>query len=210
MAVIEPSPVLLNKKGILAARCLWEIEEGNLPVRVINLNEQAVTVHKDTTFGVFEGVKEVAPVSSDEGHVVQGDSGGADEVPKHLMELYADCTEGLDENQKESVTSLLCRWQGAFAKGAHDIGRTQVDRHRIDTGTHPPIRQAARRLPIHKQEEATGEINEMLSGGVIEPSCSPWASPIVLVRKKDGSLRFCVDYRKLNEVTVKDSYPSQG
>lgn len=81
-AIIEPSTVLLNRESVLTAMCLWEIEEGNLPVRVINLNDHAVTVHKNTTFGVFEGVKEVAPVSGYEGYVVQGDSGRAYEVPK--------------------------------------------------------------------------------------------------------------------------------
>lgn len=77
------------------------------------------------------------------------------------MELYDDCTE-------KSVTGLLCRWRGAVAKGAQDIGRTHVDRHRIDTGTYPPIRQAARRLHLYNKEEATKEINEMLSGGVTD------------------------------------------
>jgi len=51
------------------------------------------------------------------------------------------------------------------------------------------------------------EVNEMLEQGVIEPSHSPWSSPIVVVRKKDGKQRFCIDFRKVNEVTRKDTYP---
>ncbi|GBL97397.1 hypothetical protein AVEN_170507-1 [Araneus ventricosus] len=71
----------------------------------------------------------------------------------------------------------------------------------------PPIKQYPRRLPLAKQEEAERLVKEMVDNGIIEESSGPWASPIVLVKKKDGSTRFCVDYRKLNEITIKDSYP---
>lgn len=87
------------------------------------------------------------------------------------------------------------------------MGRTSRVKHKIDTGASRPIRQSARRLPISKMKEAAKAIDDMKEQGIIEPSSSPWAAPIVLVKKKDGTSRFCVDYRKLNEVTKKDSYP---
>ena len=62
-------------------------------------------------------------------------------------------------------------------------------------------------MPLAKKREAQQAMEEMHNAGMIEPSLSPWASPVVLVRKKDGTTRFCVDYRKLNHVTKKDSYP---
>ncbi|GFS58268.1 retrovirus-related Pol polyprotein from transposon 17.6 [Trichonephila clavipes] len=80
-------------------------------------------------------------------------------------------------------------------------------KHRTDTEEYPPIKQHPRRLPFAKQEEVQKLIKDMKNNDVIEPSSSPWASPIVLVRKKDGSTRFCVDYRRLNDVSKKDSYP---
>ncbi|GFX37058.1 hypothetical protein TNCV_1712511 [Trichonephila clavipes] len=76
-----------------------------------------------------------------------------------------------------------------------------------DTGEHPPIKQHPRRLQFAKQEEVQKLIKDMKNNDVIEPSSSPWASPIVLVTKKDGSTRFCVDYHLLHDVTKKDSYP---
>ena len=60
---------------------------------------------------------------------------------------------------------------------------------------------------MHQQETVRQHVEEMLQHGVVRPSTSPWAAPIVLVRKKDGTTRFCVDYRKLNDVTRKDAYP---
>ncbi|GBN00942.1 Transposon Ty3-I Gag-Pol polyprotein [Araneus ventricosus] len=82
-----------------------------------------------------------------------------------------------------------------------------MTQHRINTGNHPPIKQYPRRLPLAKKEEAERLVKEMVDNGIIDESSGPWASPIVLVKKKDGSTRFCVDYRKLNEITIKDSYP---
>ena len=79
--------------------------------------------------------------------------------------------------------------------------------HTIDTGDTPPIRQRYRRLPPFKRELVEEEISRMLELGVLEPSTSAWASPLVLIPKKDGKARFCIDYRKLNGVTKKDAYP---
>ena len=94
-----------------------------------------------------------------------------------------------------------------FSDGSGDIGRTSLTSHKIDTGGQKPIKQPPRRLPLAKVDIAQKAIKEMHEQGVVEPSNSPWMSPIVLVKKKDGTQRFCVDYRKLNEVTRKDSYP---
>ncbi|GBM01483.1 hypothetical protein AVEN_209298-1 [Araneus ventricosus] len=82
-----------------------------------------------------------------------------------------------------------------------------MTQHRINTGNHPPIKQYPRRLPLAKKEEVERLVKEMGDNGIIQESSGPWASPIVLVKKKDGSPSFCVDYRKLNEITAKGSYP---
>ena len=79
--------------------------------------------------------------------------------------------------------------------------------HSINTGQHPPIRQPVRRTPFALRKKVDELVEEMLSQGVIEPSGSPWASPIVLVQKKDGGVRFCVDYRRLNQITKLDQFP---
>ena len=102
---------------------------------------------------------------------------------------------------------LLCEYSDIFSTGPNDLECTDLVQHHISTGNATPIQQPPRRLPLAKKEEAEKAIQEMQKQNVIEPSSSPWSSPIVLVSKKDGSTRFCVDYRKVNEVTHKDSYP---
>lgn len=102
---------------------------------------------------------------------------------------------------------MLIKHQDVFAKSKFDLGRTNIVQHEINTGNHPPIKQAPRRLALNKREIAEKEVQSMLENGIIEPSTSPWSSPIVLVEKKDHSTRFCVDYRALNDITRKDSYP---
>ena len=77
----------------------------------------------------------------------------------------------------------------------------------INTGDATPKRQRARRMPFVVRSEVARQLEKMQGMGVIQPLCSPWASPVVMVRKKDGTHRFCVDYRELNSVTKPDSYP---
>ena len=94
-----------------------------------------------------------------------------------------------------------------FAVNSAEIGRMDLVYHQINTGDSNPVKQQAQRIPFALRPKVEQMINEMLEQGVIEESSSPWASPIVLVSKPDGSTRFCVDYRRLNAVTKTDEFP---
>ena len=126
-------------------------------------------------------------------------------LPAHMANVYNRATEVLDVDQKATVHDLLAEFDDDFAASPGDMGRTSLTRHRIDTCDTPPIRQPARWLPPAKQAEADAAVHEMLQNGVIEPSDSPWSSPVVLMKKKDGGVQFCVDYRRLNFHIRKDS-----
>ncbi len=76
-----------------------------------------------------------------------------------------------------------------------------------DTGDARPLKQSARRMPFAVRTEVARQLRSMQDAGVIQPLCSPWASPVVMVRKRDGTHRFCVDYRRLNLVTKPDTFP---
>ena len=87
-----------------------------------------------------------------------------------------------------------------------DLGQTDLVKHHIQLNNYTPIKDRYRRIPPHQYEEVWKYLKEMLDIVAIRRSNSPWASPVVLVHKKDGSLRFCIDLRKLNAQTVKDAY----
>ena len=119
--------------------------------------------------------------------------------------MLARSSVHLCETEKNKLANLLIEHKDVFGKSSSDLGRCDRVQHAINTGV--PVRQPARRLPFGKREAEQEEIAKMLDRGVIEPSNSPWSSPVVLVTKRDGSIRFCVDYTILNSVTVKDAYP---
>jgi len=130
-------------------------------------------------------------------------------VPSHLQDLFDKSVtqDDLAPSHQCSLAALLRRHSDAFATGPMDLGYCSVLEHDIDTGDVEPIRQPPRRPPLSARQAEEDILNEMLQTGVIEPSNSPWSSPVCMVRKKDGSNRYCVDYRRLNSVTIKDAFP---
>ena len=192
-----------GESGMIVARAVIRTDSGDCPVRLINLSDSPKLVKPGE---VIAGVEEVDDLTEVDG---SDELGAGEGLPSHLEDV-------LEQTVKEARLSALVAGQfrkfltkhaKVFAANDADLGRTNLVEHHIDTGGAAPIRQAPRRIPIAQQSECDREVRTMLEQGVIEPGQSPWASPVVLVRKKDGSLRFCVDYRKLNTVTKFDAYP---
>lgn len=127
-------------------------------------------------------------------------------APKDVVGLI-NINPDLSPEQKKQLTDLLGDFRECFST-ASKVGQTPVAKHRIiiDEAT-KPVCQHPYRVSYKERETIQNQVKEMLQDDVIQPSKSPWASPVVLVEKKDKSLRFCVDYRKLNRVTKKDVYP---
>ena len=114
--------------------------------------------------------------------------------------------ERLSPLQQQQLNELFREFSDVFNRGEDDLGSTPLLEHAIETHG-PPLRQPYRRQNPAVRREDMVQVQQMLSSNVIRPSNSPWASPVVMVRKKDGSLRFCVDFRQLNAATVKDARP---
>ena len=129
------------------------------------------------------------------------------EWPAPLQYIYHKNIEDLSIEESKQLAKLIGHNKHAFAMSHTDSGQTSVVEHNISTGSAKPIKQQPRRTTKALEEEEEKILKEQLENGIIQKSTSPWASPIVYVRKKDGTLRPCVDYRRVNEVTEKDAYP---
>ena len=126
---------------------------------------------------------------------------------EHLQPLYQSLPSDLSDEERLRAEQFIRDNETLFSKSEFDIGRTDLVQHRIDTGTHRPFRQSLRRHPVAHLPQIDQHVDEMLRHDIIEPAASPWCSNVVLIRKADGGLRFCIDYRQLNELTYKDAYP---
>lgn len=140
--------------------------------------------------------------------VQQTNSGAADVaslervLPEPLQEAVAK--SDADWRGRQLLEGVLRKFNPMFTEKP---GRTDILLHRIDTGDSRPIRCNPRPLSAHKQKQLDAALGEMIETGAVRESNSPWAFPIVLAPKKDGTARLCVDYRRLNAVTVRDAYP---
>ena len=108
------------------------------------------------------------------------------------------------------MEELLSEYHDVFSLDEDERGETDMIEFEINTGDELPKKQAARRIPYAARQEVAKQLERMQKIGVVKPSKSPWSSPVVLVRKRDGTLRFCVDYRVLNSVTKPDMFPLPG
>lgn len=199
-------PLVVARIITLVAAVGCRVEKGMLPLRVINVTSEELILRKGMTIGTLCTDVQIG----DSAVNYLGSLKDSVEQPwtaEVLLQNLGLNNRGLEPTQLQAVQELLSNYLTVFSKSDTDLGRTHRTLHQIDTGDAKPIKLAPRRVPLHLQQEVADHVKQMQEGGIIRPSCSPWAAPVVPVRKKDGSLTFCVDYRKLNDVTRKDAYP---
>ena len=205
--LVEASTELEHKHGIAVARTIVTPSPSEyFPVRLYNRLDKDLVLKRATVIGKYSEVRDLEHYSgAGKIHVASAmlaqDSGPTD----WLDEIKIG--EELTNDQYEVVETLLRKYHMVFSKNKSDIGRNDWLYHRIQTNDARPVKQAVRRLTPEKQKIVEEHLKEMLDLKQIRPSQSPWSSPVVLVTKKCGSTRLCIDYRQLNAVTVKDAYP---
>ena len=186
--------------GVLVARTALPNRATDLPVRVINVSDKPARIEKGTTIA---GLETLTPLSCNSTETKNLQNEGVDVIEEMLSRV----DDSVPESTRQSLRQLLHRYSSVFSRNELDLGWTNIVTHSIDTGDSKPFRQPLRRYPPVHLEAMDQHLVDMQKQGIIEPARSPWASNIVLARKKDGSLRCCIDYRQLNSVTRKDAYP---
>ena len=195
-------------------RAVVQMKAGKVPLRICNPHPYPVELPSRKSLAQ---VTQVSPADvQDQKQLVLRPKGGS-EIE---VDVRPVCTEndsnhpavslqgdGLTAGQQERLTDLLQRWSCVFAAHEEDYGQTKVVMHQIPTADAPPIRERYRPVPPSLYTALRTLLQGMLASGIVTESSSPWAAPVVLVKKKDGTWRFCVDYRKLNAVTHKDAFP---
>ena len=179
---LSPSPPLLTEASQLQPRGTVEAGVTSTPSGTTS------TVHATTSRSLSTHTEREGEISA-------------------VRDIWRKNCGGLDPQQQEELWQLLLEFKDSFAMSDEEVGVTHLVHHDIDTGDARPIKCRPRRLPLARQEACDEAVRNLLQAGIIEPSDSPWAAAVVMVPKKVSGWRLCLDYRPVNGVTQKDSYP---
>ena len=184
-----------------------------------NLSARKVTVQAKSSIATISAANEVpkmlAPkiseTESEKDILIDGEQikiTPLDEIKQKKLNEKLDLSgiEHWTEEQKSQAWQLFVDFGWLFALESNDLGHTNVVKHDIKLDDYTPFKERYHQIPPHMYEEVQKHLNEMIEVGAICKSNSPWTSAVVLVRKKDGSLWFCIDLRHLNARTIKDAY----
>ena len=208
--IIAPRSTLPEKYSVFGASELVRVsEDGIVPIRLINPSFQPVKIYRRTRLGDFEQVD--SAIATFELNSMEHSKTPPSQTINDSQHNYSNLPDlsdsVLSDGDKVKFRNLFHEYHDVFAFSDDQLGRTSLVQHTIDTGDAMPIKQRPYRTTPENKQEIDRQVNDMLQRGVIQESISPWSSPVVLVKKKNGEMRFCIDFRCVNRVTKKDSFP---
>ena len=207
--LVEP----MNKpprNGLLTLMTYTRLQNGKLTVPIANVTTESLLLPARTVVGY---VSSAVPQSCVSLKINATKEDCHESVCHEVPQASSKNNDGLQLNpeltaaEQAQMKELLRKYKDCFAWSDDQLGYTEQVKHEIVLTDDTPIAQPYRRIPPAALDEVRKHIEGLLDKGVIQPSSSPWASPIVVVKKKSGEIRLCCDYRRLNSVTRKDSFP---
>eukprot|EP00117_Sycon_ciliatum_P025918 scpid18163/ scgid5290/ Retrovirus-related Pol polyprotein from transposon 412; Protease; Reverse transcriptase; Endonuclease len=202
---VQPGDAFLHRYTVaMAGVVAIPDSEGQVPIRLQNFSPQPKTLRKGTVLGTFDTDIDIEEEPQPDAKAPEAICGqvNASTAPHQLFNF-----DNVSPSHHSSLQSLLDNNADVISTSKFDLGLSAVDQHQINTTSEAPFKQGPRRVPIHQKQEVKEHIEDLLHHDIIAPSNSPWAAPIVIVRKPDKSIRLCVDYRRLNGITRKDAFP---
>ena len=196
---LEKNPV---SEFEIVAPCVTEYQGREMWCTIYNPTDQQMKIPCETVIGYLDIVTDITSM-------IEGTTPEVNNIePTDLAPLSFNLEKSnLSRDKERQMQNLLKRYRPVFAATDQELGRTSVVKHHIELENKTPIRQRPYPTSHENKIKIKQHIDKMLDMGIIEPSTSPFSSPVILVKKAGKNDRFCVDYRKLNAVTHKDSYP---
>ena len=208
--LVEPDEAVMNELGLLATATVATLDNGRIPMALLNITARPIAFEQGRRLAKVTLVKDTACFATqamNSGSQTETRLSQADKLVKVLNELKYGEALIQHKAEKQQLQNLISKHLDVFAENDEDIGRVQLVEHQIDTGDAAPVRARARFYSPTQRMAINAEVDKYKAAGIVRPSSSPWAAPVLIVKKKDGSNRMCVDYRQLNMVTVPDSFP---
>ena len=190
--LLEVAVDFVDQTRLIVPKTLVTVKDQQIIVTLSNFNDHTVSVEQGTIVGTLSPVENVRQISAHP--MISWEQNPIEELPEHLKPLIN--IEQLMEEQGRLLSGVVHKNQDLFASPDGPLGHTSLVKHTIDTGDARPLKRPPRRFPETQQRIVGEELNKI-----------PWASQVVLVQKKDGSTRFCIDYRFVNGFTKRDAYP---
>jgi hypothetical protein len=200
-------PSAINNKLIASHSVVSLDTDTTIPVKLLNAGKQEIVVYVGAVLGSLEDLDDEDVFGSEITNRKDERDDAKEQTDEEFINTLDIGDDKIPAEEKAKLKRILSKYCNTFSRGATDYGRTGVIKHNIEIVGDKPKRQGPRPLTPPMRKELKKNIDEMLEAGIIRPSTSEYASPVVLVRKKDGSIRFCVDFRLLNKVTRPISYP---
>ena len=201
--------------GFAVGRSVVKIDNsGRIPVQVANFGDKDILMKEKTRLGyatvVEENNRDITLSQSGENTVLvdlKQNDGNKDEQ-QVFEQIVKEIDVGeISSEQKDRFQEILLKHPDVFSKHEYDVGKSSGIEHCIKVTDDNPVKVPYRRIPPSQWQEVREYLKKALSQGIICESCSPYASPVVIVRKPNDDIRLCVDYRHLNAKTRKDANP---
>lgn len=203
-ATVEPAYLPCTKKNIFLPHCLVSVAQRRSKLWVVNPSGENAVVPAGMKLASFKEHRSTpVAVLTDAPHTRV-------DICSEDSKILPMISKSISMDERRTLVNVLTKHLSIFdfAQGdnAPSIPASRT-KHRINTGSAQPVRQKPYRVSPSERQVIDEQVHEMLQKGVIQESSSPWAAPVILVKKKDDTWRFCVDYRRLNSITKKDVYP---